>query len=281
MTKKIVVIYHRNCADGFGAAWAAWKKFGKKAAYLAVEHQAPLPDIGDGKDVYFLDFFPSVKNQLVEFKKKNHRLVAIDHHISQQEYLQYADEAFFDLNHSGAVSAWKYFHPRKSVPKLLKYVEDGDLWHFKLAKSRELLSALDTFGFDFRLWSKLAKDFESAEKRKKYGEIGRAIESYKLKAMEKISASAESVEFAGHRVLAVNSPILVSEIGHILATRCRDFGIIWRYRNSRLEVSLRSAGETDVAEIAAKRGGGGHKAASGFIVKIKDGKINFPWKKIN
>ena len=27
-TKKPLVVYHDNCADGFGAAWAAYKKFG-------------------------------------------------------------------------------------------------------------------------------------------------------------------------------------------------------------------------------------------------------------
>ena len=29
--KNIVVIYHADCRDGFGAAYAAWKKFGDRA----------------------------------------------------------------------------------------------------------------------------------------------------------------------------------------------------------------------------------------------------------
>ena len=32
--KKIVVIYHDQCRDGFGAAYAAWKKFGDDASYI-------------------------------------------------------------------------------------------------------------------------------------------------------------------------------------------------------------------------------------------------------
>src|SRR3989344_1169898 len=37
MNKKIAVLYHKGCTDGFGAAWAAWKKFGARAEYLGVE----------------------------------------------------------------------------------------------------------------------------------------------------------------------------------------------------------------------------------------------------
>ena len=32
--KNIVIIYHTDCRDGFGAAWAAWKKFGDSATYI-------------------------------------------------------------------------------------------------------------------------------------------------------------------------------------------------------------------------------------------------------
>jgi oligoribonuclease NrnB/cAMP/cGMP phosphodiesterase (DHH superfamily) len=278
--KKIAVIYHRNCPDGFGAAWAAWRKFKDKAIYLAVEHQTNLPDIR-AEEVYFLDFFPSDRAKIQEFKKKNGRIVALDHHISQKDLLECADQSVFSLKHSGAVLAWKYFQPKKPVPQLLRYIEDGDLWLFRLPKSRELLSALDTFNFDFDLWNKLARDFESGRQRKKYAEMGKAIEAYKEKTIQKIVLAAEKVEFAGHRILAANSPSLVSEIGHALALKTDDFAIVWRYRNGRLEVSLRSAGKTDVAKIAAEKGGGGHKSASGFVIPVNGNKIVFPWKKIS
>jgi hypothetical protein len=28
--KKTIILYHLDCPDGFGAAWAAWKKFSSK-----------------------------------------------------------------------------------------------------------------------------------------------------------------------------------------------------------------------------------------------------------
>jgi len=38
VNKEIVVLYHANCLDGFGAAYAAWKKFGDTADYIPVQY---------------------------------------------------------------------------------------------------------------------------------------------------------------------------------------------------------------------------------------------------
>ena len=32
------VIYHADCTDGFGAAYAAWKQLGNRAEYHACKH---------------------------------------------------------------------------------------------------------------------------------------------------------------------------------------------------------------------------------------------------
>ena len=38
-----LIIYHDNCADGFGAAWAAYKKFGADGAeYLPMNYNADI-----------------------------------------------------------------------------------------------------------------------------------------------------------------------------------------------------------------------------------------------
>ena len=36
--KNIVVLYHADCLDGFGAAYAAWEKFGDTAEYIPVQY---------------------------------------------------------------------------------------------------------------------------------------------------------------------------------------------------------------------------------------------------
>ena len=49
--KNNIVLYHAGCPDGFGAAWACWKKFGDNAEYMPVSHGSPPPNV-EGKNVY-------------------------------------------------------------------------------------------------------------------------------------------------------------------------------------------------------------------------------------
>src|SRR6187549_3257027 len=50
-----VVLYHAECADGFGAAWALWRRF-PQARFLAVKHGVPPPDGLKGERVVIVDF---------------------------------------------------------------------------------------------------------------------------------------------------------------------------------------------------------------------------------
>ena len=49
------VIYHAECTDGFGSAYAAWKLLGNRAEYHACKHGTPPPEV-KGKNVVILDF---------------------------------------------------------------------------------------------------------------------------------------------------------------------------------------------------------------------------------
>ena len=40
-----LLIYHKDCTDGFGAAYAAWKLLGNRAEYHASKHGNPPPDV--------------------------------------------------------------------------------------------------------------------------------------------------------------------------------------------------------------------------------------------
>ena len=53
---KTWVLYHAECLDGFGAAWAAWKALGAEAQYQPVRHGYPAPGMPAGRIVYILDF---------------------------------------------------------------------------------------------------------------------------------------------------------------------------------------------------------------------------------
>ena len=137
MNKKIVILYHKNCTDGFGAAWAGWKKFKNKAEYIAVDPQILPKKRIINKDIYILDnCYP--KQILEKLKKDNKKVIVIDHHISNKEIIKNASAYVFNNNHSGAVLAWKYFNPNKKTPILLRYIEDQDLWNFKIRNTRDI-----------------------------------------------------------------------------------------------------------------------------------------------
>jgi len=275
--KKKIVIYHKSCMDGFSAAWVVRKKFGSGAVYFPAVHTAPFPEIVKGNEVYMVDFCYS-EEVMKKLKKMAAKVVVIDHHISQKEAVKISDEHLFDIKHSGAVLAWKFFFSGKKVPKLLQYVEDTDIWKFSLPQSKEIHASLDTLKFDWQVWNKTALELETAKGRKKHLDKGKAILEFSDRVIENIVSNAEAVKFEGHKAYAVNSPALVSEIGHVLATKANGVGIVWVKKADKLKVSLRSNGKVDVSKIAFKYGGGGHKAAASFSLPIKKGIITFPWK---
>lgn len=275
--KPIVILYHAECPDGFGAAWAAWKKFGKKADYIPIAPNE-LPQIfPKRKEVYLLDHC-YLTPALLKLRMANERVVAIDHHATNASHIKHASERVFDINHSGAVLAWQYFHPAKKIPTLLKYIEDGDLWRFRLPKARFFLPYVYSRPFDFKEWDALARGMESARERKRYLTLGKALADYKRVLVEEAASKAELVQFGAYKALAVNSSSkrFHSEVGNLLWQKHPPLGIVWRVERGMIHVSLRSDGTVDVGKLAGQfPGGGGHPRAAGFTVPLSKG---FPWR---
>src|SRR5262249_58376262 len=80
------------------------------------------------------------------------------------------------------------------------------------------------------------------------------------------------VAMGGRRAEAVNSRAQRAQIGHALAER-RAFGppwgVVYRVTGDRVDVTLYSIGDLDVAEIAARYGGGGPRNAPGFPLPLR------------
>ncbi len=272
--KPIVILYHKNCPDGFGAAWAAWMKFKERAEYIGVEQHAPLPKGLKNKKIFLVDFCYTAP-LTEELIRGNKEVVIIDHHITGKSVVESVPGSVFKLNHSGSVLSWKYFHPEKKTPRLLKYIEDVDIWKFKVPRSKEMALSLDLYDYDFKVWSRIASDLEKPERRKKYITEGAVIMKYRKNLIGRILTKAEDATLLGKKVRVVNSPVWASDLGHLLVGGKKTVGVVWSYKKGTIRVSLRSNGEIDVAKMAEKFGGGGHKAASGFALPIK---IKFPWK---
>lgn len=275
--KFIVVFYHKDCLDGFGAAWAAWKKFGNKANYIGLDPRKPILSKIKNKEIYFLDVCVG-KSEFQKLVRENRRVILIDHHASRKGLVNLASESGFSLVNSASVLAWRYFYPKKLIPQLLRVIEDYDLWRFRLPGTKELNAVLKTIDFNFKLWDRIMRDFESIKKRKKYLDKGHSILRAMRKIVEDLVSVSPEVAFQGKRAIAVNSPILESEIGHYIYEEKKfPIGIIWSFQSGMIRVGLRSGKNIDVSKIAQKFGGGGHKQAAGFSLKPS---IKLPWRLI-
>ncbi|MDO8429840.1 MAG: DHHA1 domain-containing protein [bacterium] len=272
--KKIVILYHADCPDGFGGAWSAWKKFGNKADYIPAQHQEPPPKGLKNKEIYMIDFtYPlSILKQMTT---TNRRITAIDHHASAEAETKSTYKPLYSINNSGAVLAWKYFHPKKSIPKMLSYVEDIDLFRFQLKNSKEIRSYMTILPRDFQIWKKTAADFQNIKKLKEILKTALALLQYETKLVRDTAENyAEMVNFLGYKAYAINSPNFDSQLGEYLYKKLPPMAIIWSKRNGYIKVSLRSDRTVDVAKLAKKFGGGGHMGASGFKLP---GNAKLPW----
>ena len=277
--KKIIVLYHDDCPDGFSAAWTAWKKFGDRAVYMGLSRQLPPPEGLNGKEIYLLDFTYDVE-KMKEMVGSNKSVVVIDHHVSAADAVKVATDHLYDNSHSGATLAWVYFHKDKKMPQLLRYIEDRDLWRFSIPDTTTVCASVDLYDYSFKNWDKLARELEEPEMRERHILQGRIVAKYEKKVSEMlVDHNAQLVDFEGYQIYCVNAPhVFASLIGSILCNKKPPIGIIWSQNHDGIAVSLRSDGSVDVSKIAEKYGGGGHKSSSGFSIK-KD--FEFPWKKYN
>lgn len=169
---KPLVIYHDNCADGFGAAFAAWLILGDDADYVPAHYgqefePSYLSDIEE-RVVYILDFsFP--REEMDRLFGSAERVTWIDHHQTAFEMWcggipesgEYKERRInieesmiiLDNNKSGAMLAWEFFHPSKPVPMLIQHIDDYDRWQFKIDGTKEFNKALWSYApWTFEQW---------------------------------------------------------------------------------------------------------------------------------
>lgn len=259
------VLYHAHCADGFGAAWAAWLKFGELATYIPVSHGQPPPTVTGIEELYILDF--AYPRELTLELCRSHRVHIIDHHQTAAAELDGITEATvtFDNTKSGAVLAWERFHPGESVPELLKYIMDRDLWTHELDDSRQVSAALASYPMEFELWSTLEP--------RRLAEQGVAILRFVDEQVRLACDQATTGVVGGYAVPVVNASNLHSEVGEALLKRYPDAPFVASYADradGTRKWSLRCRSDFDVSAVAASYRNGGHRQAAGFETKLAD-----------
>ncbi len=283
MSDNPICIYHGNCADGFGAAWAVRHALGDGVEFHAGIYQDVPPDV-TGRDVLLVDF--SYKRPVLnEMGRRANSILILDHHKTAAEdladlpqaretwamHLAYAGApacpwigVVFDQDRSGAGITWDFMNPGEPRPRLIDYIEDRDLWRFALPKSREIAAAVFSYPYDFEMWDVMMGHDPLAH----LAAEGVAIERKHHKDIaELVGVTQRYMTLGGVRVPVANLPYtLTSDAGHLMATKDDSkIGVCyWDTPDGRV-FSLRSTGDgPDVSEIAKRYGGGGHAHAAGF-----------------
>ena len=287
MNVESLAFYHAPCADGIFAAHALRMCQRDKVAFVPYEHQK-VPDLifckkeyPRAEKLFFLDCAgPNAGYIFDALKLFKHGVTVIDHHKTALEFLSAVkDERFkfvYDVNKSGCRLAWEEFFRGNEMPEIFEYVEDNDLYRFKLPRSKEFTAGL--FARNLPLVASPLECFVLIENIS----IEECIESGVEVLAKKTQAIAEIVENKAFSVVfpsmphvtcwcaECDEPSYISDLGDALArSHGTGLGAIFRFKEETKlwSVSLRSVGEIDTTVIAKSYGGGGHKNASGCSIE--------------
>jgi len=292
-TNDTVVYYHKNCYDGFAAAYCMWLMFGDDADYVPMQYGDSFVEAQyEGKDVFMVDF-SAKRQQILHMAGLATTLTVIDHHkTAEQELARIGNvgnlEVIFDMDKAGCELTWDYvsaiMHAPPPVPWFLPYIADRDLWKFELRDTKAVyvwmnLKFGDLSTATFADWYDLASQQMPPTL---------LAEGYTILAYEKMrirdclkTLVVTTALFDDLRVGVLrNVPVyFMSEVGNIVMSEmaneyrldCVAMPMLTTTEDDLTvcKVSMRStADHVDVAELVVRFGGGGHRNAAGFEMPV-------------
>ena len=283
-----ICIYHGDCLDGFGAAWAIWKRW-RSCEFRPGYYGRDLPlDGTEGKNVLFVDFSAS-HAALTALAGIAASVVVLDHHKTAkaeleafvtndiiddfQEILEKRKRAgglpivaFFEEQRSGAAMAWEFACRGEDypLPMVLSYIQDRDLWTFYYGDdTRAVAAALQSYPMDFEIWDAMMFDGPRLMTE------GQALLRLNRMNVEKMLKETRQHVIGDYTVPVANIPYFyASDAGNALLQLHPGAPFAATYfdrADGFRQWSLRSEDtRLDVSAIAKAFGGGGHRNAAGF-----------------
>lgn len=272
-TPKDFAIIHHADWDGMAAAWVA-KKYLQHVektddyVLISTDYGEPFPiDFPSTfKCIYILDF--SYDKKTIQEVAKVTKVIVLDHHLSAKRELEDLPGCIIDIHKSGALLTWTHFFGTAPPPHLVSYVDDHDMWRFKLPYSKYITNAIYSFPLSIAACNHLDKLFGSSEGFSQLRLEGQAIDRYQKNVIKQALEKKHAIWLGDYYVPACNWPVLQSEIAHALVTDGNyPFACCYHYDGARRvwRYSLRTDKEdVDLSRIANEFGGGGHPKAAGF-----------------
>ena len=256
-----LVIYHKNCDDGFCAAWLHDRYSPRLGEYLPAQYGEAPPDVTD-RDVLIFDFSYR-RVDLTRMHREANSLRVFDHHKTAEKELEGLDYCEFDMDKSGARMALEYLMGSCAENWLVDHTGNRDFWGNQFPNNELVRAGLSSYPRDFKVWERIFERGAPA-----LGRQGRHILRYQKRLVDAAVENHAWMSIGGHIVPVVSNTIasLNSDIVGALAEIegvpfAAGFFVL---PTGQVVYNLRSRSEFDVSEVAKKYGGGGNRNAAGF-----------------
>lgn len=187
----------------------------------------------------------------------------------QKLYSYFSDgDINFSVDKCGAVLAWEYFFPDKPVLPFLLYVQDRDLWQWKLPYSKQINECFMYCGRtmdEFDRYSTMSQE----DLIYQFEYLGNVLLKPKLERAKEVAKNTHWVDAWGYKFLAVElnsmNAYYYNDILEILYTENLDSPFVVSYLKTEdgYKLSFRSRLDSfDCSKLARSLGGGGHHSAS-------------------
>jgi len=278
--KRCVVIYHDDL-DGRCSAFIL-KKFVCECRVVFVPYvygdKLVLPEYKEDDLLYILDV--SLKRDelinVIDIYDSNN-ICWIDHHksgIDLWNEFPYIKGIRFD-GMAACELTWHYFFRSLEVPHFVRVIANRDLWQFNFYGDETIwfFEYFDTIHNkpEAAIWNLLYDD-EDKTSLNSFIEKGKVLRYAKLRNLnELMKRNAYEIEIDGYKCLMMNHSDYgsSSDLCHIMLSQGYEVVICYKIkqREGRLLVdyNIRSKNDVDCSVMATKRGGGGHKYASGWF----------------
>lgn len=283
---KPLIISHAGCMDGLGALLAAQLVLGKGNfdIHLAT-YGSQFPDVTD-RIVYIFDFSYS-RDVMLDIIACAKEVCVVDHHATAEETLKDLPcYTLFDKSKSGAVLAYEFLMQSQgdctyTIPEILRYIQDRDLWTWEMELSKEINEYLRT-SIPYTDNDLVQSNIDELEKIqddlrvygwKDYAKIGADRLKQKMNVVENVvSRRFLTSVFLEHEwvpVMAAFSPnCYTSEVGGELAKLSpTKVGVVITGLGTSTKFGMSIRGTPDSGDLAKRIaqsfGGGGHDKAAG------------------
>lgn len=304
INNKTLVFYHKGCPDGVLSAVLFSRGF-ERLEFMPIRHYNKVETAG--RHVVFLDICFKA-DYLLEILKNSLSVTIFDHHQTTVDELNILKKMnvnvhlfnklteYVDINRSACEIVWDYLYNNfkniNNKPSIVRIITAKDLHKWDtFPYSKELFTGLyNGRWFNFERLNHLLNEGDLhpvyylinnvpvLNKNSIYYNIyvsGKCIYEYNVKEAQKIIYNGITGTLGEHKILLTTAPYGMISYVSDLVPEYYDIYInaVINPKTNQWNFSLRSK-HINVAEIAEKYGGGGHKFASGFISapdkKIKD-----------